>query len=51
MKHDDAYATKRLPVLNTATEIPKTHGKPITAEALFQIAGQLEKWALGRLRC
>jgi hypothetical protein len=42
-----ATITTRLAVLDTATEILKTHNKPITAESLFKVASQLEKWALG----
>jgi len=47
-KDFDRQATiTRLAVLNTATEILKTHNKPITVESLFKVACQLEKWALG----
>jgi hypothetical protein len=37
----------RLAVLNTATEILKTHRKPIEFNDIVSIAAQLEKWALG----
>jgi hypothetical protein len=35
----------RLACLNTATEVLKTHSKPITSETLFRVAAQLEEWA------
>ncbi|MGE5444087.1 MAG: SWIM zinc finger family protein [Ignavibacteriales bacterium] len=37
----------RLAVLNTATEILKTHGKPVELTDVVSIASQLEQWALG----
>ncbi|MGE5443921.1 MAG: hypothetical protein ACM3SR_04875 [Ignavibacteriales bacterium] len=37
----------RLAVLNTATEILKTHRKPIEFNDIISLASQLEKWALG----
>ncbi|MGE5444085.1 MAG: SWIM zinc finger family protein [Ignavibacteriales bacterium] len=37
----------RLAVLNTATEILKTHRKPIEFCDIVSLAAQLENWALG----
>ncbi|MGE5445793.1 MAG: hypothetical protein ACM3SR_14565 [Ignavibacteriales bacterium] len=37
----------RLAVLNTATEILKTHSKPIEFNDIVSLAAQLEQWALG----
>ncbi|MGE5444759.1 MAG: SWIM zinc finger family protein [Ignavibacteriales bacterium] len=37
----------RLAVLNTATEILKTHSKPIEFSDIVSLVAQLEKWALG----
>ena len=34
----------RLACLNTATEILKTHTKPVTSEDLFNVATKLEGW-------
>lgn len=38
----------RLAVFNTATEILKTHRKPIEFGDIVSLAAQLEKWALGK---
>jgi len=44
----DRQATiTRLAVLNTATEIIKTWGKPVEFSTVISLASQLEKWALG----
>ncbi|HEX3034669.1 MAG TPA: SWIM zinc finger family protein [Thermodesulfobacteriota bacterium] len=40
--------TTRLAVLNTATEILKTHQRPVVLEELLSLAEKLEIWALGR---
>ncbi len=39
--------TTRLAVLNTATEILKTHRKPVELNEVLSLASQLEIWALG----
>jgi hypothetical protein len=45
----DKQATiTRLATLNTATEILKTHRKPVELNEVLSLASQLEKWALGK---
>lgn len=45
----DRQATiTRLAVLNTATEVLKTHRKPIELTEILSLASELEAWALGR---
>jgi hypothetical protein len=34
----------RLACLNTATEVLKSHARPITSETLFEVARELEDW-------
>jgi SWIM zinc finger len=47
-KHLDRQSTiTRLAVLNTATEILKTHRKAIDTAEVISFASQLERWALG----
>ncbi|MGE5446222.1 MAG: hypothetical protein ACM3SR_16775 [Ignavibacteriales bacterium] len=47
-KDFDKQATiTRLATLNTATEILKTHRKPIELAEVLCLASQLEQWALG----
>jgi hypothetical protein len=45
---DKQFTITRLAVLNTATEIAKTWGKPVEFSVVISLAAQLEKWALGQ---
>lgn len=46
-KFDRQATITRLAVLNTATEVLKTHSKPIEFSDIVSLAAQLETWALG----
>jgi uncharacterized Zn finger protein len=45
---DRQFTITRLATLNTATEILKTHRKPIELTDVVSIASQLEQWALDK---
>lgn len=45
--YDRQSTITRLAVLNTATEVLKTHRKPIELDEVFSLAKELESWALG----